>query len=139
MDNCPSHVSDKSVENLRKAPFLTVLLPKNATDRFQPMDLAVNAPLKGNMRNLTLNRYNYCILNNISGRNASYLYRWPRTMANFMYAWNSVKPQCVQNGFKRMFRELESYLGIVHESVAPLTPERVIPESRKKGYWEFIE
>ena len=139
MDNCPSHVSKDSRTCLGQAPMLTILLPKNATDRFQPMDLAVNAPLKAKMRTLTLNRYNFCILRNISGKNASYLYKWTRTIANFMYAWNAVKPQSVQNGFRKMFRELESYFGIQPESAVQNVPENVPHNSRKNAYWRHID
>ena len=137
MDNCPSHVSKESVACIEKSPLLCFLLPKNMTDRLQPMDLAVNAPLKSNMRRITLHRYNYCVTNNTHGREASYLYKWHRTVANYMEAWNSVKPESVQNGFRKMFTELLDYFGVKIQEAHVVEEEKRKVSSRKHETWKF--
>ena len=81
-----------------------------------------------------MNRYNYCVSKNIRGRDASYLYKWPRTIANYLDAWDDVKPESVKNGFRKMFTELLDYFEIRLDADAHLAQEKRQVKSRKNGY-----
>jgi hypothetical protein len=49
-DNCPTHCVDEVIEFFNKINVEVAFLPKNMTDKLQPMDLAVNGALKARMR-----------------------------------------------------------------------------------------
>jgi hypothetical protein len=51
-DNCPSHCVPEVIAVFKKINVEVDFLPKNMTDKLQPMDLAVNAALKARMRKL---------------------------------------------------------------------------------------
>ena len=49
-DNCPSHCVEDVIQFFKDIDVEVAFLPKNMTDTLQPMDLAVNGPLKARMR-----------------------------------------------------------------------------------------
>jgi hypothetical protein len=49
-DNCTSHVKKEVVDFYRELNIEIAFLPRNMTDKLQPMDLVVNGPLKADMR-----------------------------------------------------------------------------------------
>jgi hypothetical protein len=49
-DNCPSHCVEEVIDFFKDIKVEVAFLPKNMTDKLQPMDLAVNGALKARMR-----------------------------------------------------------------------------------------
>ena len=125
IDNCPGHLTEenrKTMELLDNVVFL--LLPKNATSEFQPLDAGYNGVLKYLCRNFTGIRLNNEVAMKNLGIKHDHLFTLERNINQAITFMNLISPMTIQNSFLKTFKNLYRHLKIPFPNLDEKIKER---------------
>ncbi|CAH0713248.1 unnamed protein product, partial [Brenthis ino] len=92
IDNCPAHPKGVELKNIK-----LVYLPPNATSKLQPMDQGIIKVLKQGYRTRLIHRY----LREMEDPDSKRPLTVHDAILNIAAAWEAIKPETIQNCFKK--------------------------------------